>query len=213
MAAPSQHSSNYRRTRAECRPLIDAATKDIFRNNAFRIIGLPVDATPGEISRRADKLKVMEDLGQGHSLHNSAFAIRPPPTVDQIRDAIHRLQDPEKRIVEEFFWFWPEEFGRSRMDPAIQALLSGDCDTASTIWTLRESSYSSGPVAIHNIAVFWHFTALEREHYTVNADINEAQQATSEGSWQNAIKRWRYLLADDSLWELLALRIRNTPIP
>ncbi|MEI7776184.1 MAG: hypothetical protein WCK17_15575, partial [Verrucomicrobiota bacterium] len=205
--------SSYRRTVSECRPLVDAATKEIFRNNAFRITGLPVDATAGEISRRADKLKVMEDLGAGHSLHKSPFSLRPPPTVDQIRDAIQRLQDPEKRMIDEFFWFWPEEFGRSRMDPAIQALLSGDCDTASKIWTLRESSHSSGTVATHNIAIFWHFTALEREHYTTSADSGEAQEVIAEAHWRNAIKRWRYLLGDKALWDVLDARIRQLNEP
>lgn len=186
--------------------MVDAADKDIYRKNAFRIIGVPVDATPGEISKRADKLKVMEDLGEGHSFHNSPFAIRPPPTIEQIREALDRLQTPEKRMVDEFFWFWPEEFGRSRMDPAIQALLSGDCDAASAIWAVREST---GTAAMHNIAVLWHFTALEREHYAAIADGGKAQETIAETSWRNAIKRWRYLLADEALWGALDARVRQ----
>ena len=205
--------SSYRRVASECRPLVDAATKDIFRNNAFRIIGLPVDATAGEIRKRVDKLKIMEDLGEGHALHKSPFSLRPPPTVDQIREAIQRIQDPEKRMVDEFFWFWPEEFGRSSMDPAIQAFLGGDCDTASKIWTLRESSHSNGAVATHNIALYWHFTSLEREFYAANNDIGEAQEVIAETSWRNAVRRWRYLLSDEALWETLDARARQLNDP
>lgn len=202
--------SSYRRAVSECGPLVDAADKDIYRRNAFRIIGVPVDATAAEIGKRADKLRMMEDLGEGYRFHNSPFAIRPPPTMDQIRDAIARLQSPEKRMVDEFFWFWPEEFGRSRMDPAIQALLSGDCDAASAIWTVREST---GTAATHNIAVFWHFTALEREHYDAMADGAKAQESIAETSWRNAIKRWRYLLADQAVWSALDSRVRQLNDP
>src|SRR6185369_4458068 len=33
----------------ECKPLINAATKNLYRNNAFRITGLPIDANNREI--------------------------------------------------------------------------------------------------------------------------------------------------------------------
>lgn len=201
--------SSYRIAVSECKPLIDTATKGLFRINAFRITGLPVDATAGEIRKRIDKLKIMEDLGQGQILNNSPFALRPSPTCDQIREALHRLQDPEKRLIDEFFWFWPEEFGRSRMDPAIQALLSGDCDTASKIWTLRESSPSTGTIATHNTALFWHFTALEREYYAANNDIGPAQEVIAASNWNNAIQRWRYLFGDGALWEVVDARVRQ----
>src|SRR5262245_48144452 len=114
---------------ASCRPLLDAATPELFRANAFRITGLPVDATTREITKHADRLKMMEELGQGDSAHAAAFALKPPPTVDQIRDAIQKLKDPERRIVDELFWFWPERFGKSASDPAICALAAGHPET------------------------------------------------------------------------------------
>ena len=83
-----------------CTVLLEAATQDLFRQNAFRITGLPVDASPREIAKHADRLKIMEELGQGASAHTGAFALSPPPTVDQIRDAIRKLKDPELRIIE-----------------------------------------------------------------------------------------------------------------
>ncbi len=209
---PSGWSSS-RKILSECRPLLDAATIGIFRNNAFRVTGLPVDATTREIRKQGDKLKMMEELGQGQTMHASVFAIRPPPTVYQIRDALRRLEDPETRLVEEFFWFWPQQFGQREMDSAIQALLSGDCETASKIWTVRESSHTNGTVAMHNSAILWHLTALEREHYTADTEIDKAQHAATEVSWRNAIRRWRYLLADDLLWKAVAVRILELDDP
>ena len=126
-----------RRGSSDCKPLIQAANRDLFRHNAFRITGLPVDASIREISKQADKLKMMEELGHGSSAHTGAFALDPPPSVDQIREAIQKLKDPEKRLIDEFFWFWPEQFGNSQSDAAIGALRSGDGETALKIWSLK----------------------------------------------------------------------------
>ena len=71
--------------RIECRPLLEAAHINIYRQSPFRITGLPVDASAKAISKHADKLKMMEELGQGQGANSAAFALSPPPSVDQIR--------------------------------------------------------------------------------------------------------------------------------
>src|SRR5437870_1635747 len=128
---PPDSSASERST--ECKALLDAATKDLFRRNAFRITGLPVDATPRDVAKHVEKLKVFAELGQD-AQPNAALPLRPPPTVEDIRQAIQNLKDPEKRLIDEFFWFWPENFGQSRSDPAIQALEKGDLEAAADIW-------------------------------------------------------------------------------
>jgi hypothetical protein len=58
----------------------------------------------------------MEQLG----LNTTAFALKVPPTVDQIRGAFQKLnKSPDRRIIDEFLWFWPAEFGKAGSDPAI----------------------------------------------------------------------------------------------
>jgi len=197
----------------ECKALMEAVSAAIFRNNAFRISGLAVDATTREIHKHVDRLRIMEELGQGQCCHNSVFALRPPPTVDQIRQTLRRLSDPETRIVDEFFWFWPEEFGNSRADAAIQALLGGDCDTASKIWTARESNPTTGTTAMHNVAIMWHLTALERAHYTEGAEVDSSQCDILNETWCQSMKRWHQLMDDDLLWEKLSARIRQIDDP
>src|ERR1035438_5996434 len=103
--------SSHQRGSSVCQPLRDAATQDLFRNNAFRITGLPVDATTREVSKQAEKIKIFAELRQDAPI-GAAFRIKPPPTLDEIREAIQKLKDPEKRLIDEFFWFWPEEFGQ-----------------------------------------------------------------------------------------------------
>jgi hypothetical protein len=87
----------------ECKPLINAATRNLYRNNAFRITGLPIDATNREIAKHVEKLKMMAELGQTQIGEKSAFGLNPPPTTDDIREAIQKLKDPELRVIDEFF--------------------------------------------------------------------------------------------------------------
>ena len=161
-----------RRGPAYCKPLLDAATKDLFRNNAFRITGLSVEATPREETTRADKLKLMEELGQGATLHTGAVALDPPPTLDQIRDAIKNLKNPARRLIDEFFWFWPRERGRTTPDPALEALASGNADAALQIWMANETNPTSGVVATHNIALYWQLKALDLETDNAGPEVN-----------------------------------------
>jgi hypothetical protein len=191
---------------------LEAATPEIFRNNAFRITGLSVDATARELNKQVERLQIMEELGQGRVVHTSVFALQPPPTLDKIRGALHRLRDPEARLIEEFFWFWPEQFGQREMDAAMHALLAGDCDTAAKIWMVRESS-AQGTVAMHNAAIFWHLTGLERGHYAASAEPNPGLQGGTEISCRNAVSRWRVLLTDEGLWETVNKRIEQLNDP
>jgi len=201
-------------TLATCKPLLDVATPEMFRANAFRITGLPVDATMREITKHADKLKMMEELGEGKSVHTGAFALRNPPTVDQIREAIQRLKDPEQRIIDEFFWFWPKQSGQSASDPAIKALEGSDPDTALKIWKSLETSPSDGLVAIHNLAGLWQFLALEWEVYYAKAtEFTEDEMQETEWRWRGAFKRWELLAVDDLFWESVSARIKQLDDP
>lgn len=198
----------------ECKPLLDIATPEMFRANAFRITGLPVDATMREITKHADKLKMMEELGHGKSLHTGAFALKSPPTVDQIREAIQRLKDPEQRIIDEFFWFWPKQSGQSVFDPAIKALEGGDADTALQIWTALETNPSDGLVAMHNVAVLWQLMALEWEsHYAEAAELTAERKKETEKLWRGAFKRWDLLAVDDHFWNTVTQRIKELDDP
>ena len=197
----------------KCKALLTAATPEMFRANAFRITGLPVDATTREITKHADKLRMMEELGQGKSAHTGAFSLTPPPSIDQIRDAIQCLRDPERRLLDEFFWFWPDDFGSSAQDPAIQALAGGDRETALEIWTLKETSPTAGLTAMHNVAILWQLVALEWEEYAGKEQIDDARKSKIEGYWRNSFKRWELLAVDDIFWESVSARVKQLDDP
>jgi hypothetical protein len=206
---PAEHTAKHR-SPAECKPLIDAAGKDLFRQNAFRITGLSVDATIREITKHADKLKLMAEFGQGESVHTSAFALRPPPTLDQIREATEKLKDPEKRLVDEFFWFWPLVAGRSQTDTALQAIARDDMDSALETWSSLEHNHGSGVIATHNLALAYHLAALDWETWGLDNETDERRQKKIATYWREAFRRWHRLADDDSVWEQVVARVRAT---
>lgn len=200
-------------TSTDCIPLLEAANLNIYRENPFRITGLPVDATTKEITRHADKLKQMEELGYGQMANTAAFALDPPPTVDELRKAIQRLKEPERRLIDEFFWFWPKTFGESANDPAIQALREGDMSKAYEIWESEEGATATGFVANHNIAVMLHLVALDWTLYHLNAEVDAAGEGKIRGYWKDSFKRWEKIPSDDRLWDALKARIRSVNDP
>lgn len=197
-----------RRSSADCLPLLELAHLNIYRENSFRITGLPVDATQKQAKRRIDELKVMQEAGQIHGAHSAAFALDPAPSLDQIREALQRLDEPEHRLIDEFFWFWPETFGNSSTDPALIALSKGDSSSAYEIWMASEDHPQNGHIATHNIAVMYHLIALDWTLYHIAADIDAEREEKIRGYWSAGFQRWEKIALDDRIWDALKLRIR-----
>jgi hypothetical protein len=205
--------SSRQRGSLECKPLIDAATKDLFRKNAFRITGLSVDATTREIAKHAGKIKMLVELGQDPHMQGAAFPLKPPPSLDEIREAIQKLKDPEKRLIDEFFWFWPGEFGNSQSDPAMQALAKDDSRTAVEIWAARENDGASGIVAKHNLALVYHVRALDGENASVRNEFGEERRQRITAYWKGAFSRWECLITSEPFWGRVLERIRQLDEP
>lgn len=199
----------------ECKVLLDACTPLVYVQNAFRITGLAVDASARDIKRRIDDLKHAEELGDAATEHTHAFALDPPPTLENIREAAQRLQDPECRIVEEFFWFWPEQWGGGREDTSLSALVHGDKDTAFKSWSsaLSSGTGASAVVAKHNLAVMYQLVALDSEWYALEGELNSDQLQTIAKYWRTSFKWWEDLTTAETFWSLVTDRIRMLADP
>ena len=84
------------------------ADLELYRKNPFRVTGLPVDASPKEIGKLTDRLKMFAELGNAWEHQQFAFSLDQTPPIEEIREAAQTLRDPEKKITYGFFWFWPE---------------------------------------------------------------------------------------------------------
>jgi hypothetical protein len=194
----------------ECKPLIDACTPLVYRHNAFRITGLFSDASVRDIKRRVDDLKHAEEIGDAEEEHCHAFALKPPPSLEHIREAALRLQDPERRIVEEFFWFWPMEWGTGKRDPALKALANGDKKSPHEMWIeeLGSSASEKSVICKHNLAVLYQMTALDGEHLNLKKTLTEDSLNRIEKYWRKSFEWWESLTDDEHFWGLMTQRIR-----
>jgi hypothetical protein len=193
---------------SECQALIDACTLELYQKNIFRITGLSVDASAKEVARQAQRLQMMEEMsGEGTLQSKAAFPLAPPPSAEQIRQALARMKEPEHRLVDEFFWYWPEKFGSSKDDNAIQALLAGDAQKAIDIWVEREDSGSF--VAQHNLAIMYHMFAVDWTNHHVVYNIDPGRDKKIKSYWQDSFDRWEKLVDEDIVWDVVKERVRS----
>ncbi len=199
----------------ECSTLIEACTPLIYVRNPFRITGLAVDASTRDIKRRIDDLKQAEESGEAEEEHQHAFALTPPPTIEVIREAALSLQDPERRIIEEFFWFWPNKWGSGNSDPALIALKDGNKTSAFKTWVsaMSDGQGIDATVAKHNLAVMYHLVALDSEHVALEHELEPEQHLTIEEYWQKCFLWWEELAEDEVFWSLVTDRIRMIDDP
>lgn len=191
----------------ECPPLYEACTLSLYQKNIFRVTGLPVDATSKEVARQAQKLQMLEEMGGGSMGPQPAFALGVAPSSDEIRAALSRTKEPEQRIIDEFFWYWPEEFGSSKSDPAIQSLIAGDASSAIQLWRKREKEGSH--VAMHNMAIMYHMYAVDWTNYHVSYDIDASMEEQIKTYWRKAFDRLEILIDSDEIKDTLKDRIKS----
>jgi len=194
--------------------LRDSATPELYHRNGFRVLELPVDASTKDVNRRKQMVEmaatngVALPPGPGRS-----FPLDPAPDEFTVRDAVQRLGDPERRLVDEFFWFWPHEQGQSKSDQGLQHLAQGNHERASEIWSQQEANQSVSHVSTHNLAVLHHLLALQCENHARSNGTSVEEQKNIEQLWSRAFRRWQKLLGEEGFWSRLTARVREFADP
>jgi len=194
-----------------CPALLEATHPEVYRRNAFRVAGLSVEATPRDISRHTERLRMMQKFNANNGL-KTPLPLDPIPDEHALREALHKLHDPEKRLIDEFFWFWPHQLGQSGTDEALDWLSKNDLDRASKKW-LEMEHYSESYVSKHNLAVLYHCVALDWEHYSLSRKLNEKETDKLQNYWAKAFRRWNEVLQHELFWSRLSARIRALEDP
>jgi hypothetical protein len=187
--------------------LLQLAGPDLYRHNAFRITGLSTIATTRDIGRQLERIKMSEKVGS-LAVHSTGFLpLDPPANIDLVRESIHRLRNPERRLIEEFFWFWPSE--EADVDSSHQLALNGDIRPAIEAWT-KNAYLDDDPVSIHNLAIASHCSALDLER---KDRISADECSKRDSDWQQAYIYWVQLLNVEESWTVLVKRIRTLDEP
>lgn len=177
------------------------ADPELYRRNAFRLCGLPVDADPRQVRRRTQEVRAAGQLGLPPPGRPALLAPDPAPDSAAVEEALARLRNPARRIVEELFWFWPSPdvaLDGSHDPHALRRSWDRLVDTAPAADSRRS-------IAIHNLAVFAHTMALDRG--------DRRSEIKRERDWQQVYRYWRMVVADDGCWTWLAGRIRTIDDP
>jgi hypothetical protein len=207
------HSSSLSYTKnnplPEFAPLLEISLSTIYSTNAFRLLMLGVEASEREISRQVRQLKLQERFSAGES---RGFPFEPFPTLDEMRLAQQRLSDPERRLIDELFWFWPVKPGQSTNDEALLALSNNKAELAAKLWINNEKTENEDHAATHNLAILSHMIALSEElHSTPTGSNNEQKQMPFP--WREVFKRWLALWRNEPFWLRLSRRIQDLDEP
>lgn len=193
--------------------LMRVCTEDVYKDNVFHLLGLRTTATPRQIRRRREDFESAKTLGgdawQDMFRHLMGSRRIPPP--EEVDEAFDRLEDPEFRLVSEFFWPWPMDDDR-----AIDLLADGRKNEAFGIW--EREALGCGKrrtIAKHNLAVVYHLYALDAELQVVDGEGYAPPDFKEKmlSYWEKCISHWEDLADDDDLWELYETRMREFDDP
>jgi hypothetical protein len=150
---------------------------DELRTNAYRTLGLSVNATSSEVHASAGRAKRAIALGSPQKFPTNYPALGPTPEAeDDIRSALGRLSNPSQRLHDRLFWFHKQ----SALNALHSAIASDPILQPFT-----------GHAELHDIALDGLLKAFE-----ANVDDNGLD------TWVRALSEWHAVIADDAYWGL-----------
>lgn len=175
------------------------ASLRLYLDNPFRSLGISVLSNSREIARRADELRLAARLQLGSA--HWAFAPAPEQRGEATRAAIQFLNEAPRRLVAEFFWFWPEQYPEAGPDVALEHLAHGDIDAAVAEWAGKNTGENAA--VLHNLALYHHLMALEQEQSEPPLPADDLA-----AWWSAALRYWQLLLNNEELWQRLGARVQ-----
>ncbi|MEI6171637.1 MAG: hypothetical protein WCQ45_04055, partial [bacterium] len=194
-------------------PLLGSAAPEIYRLNAFRVTQLSVNASQSEVRREVDRISMAEKIGVAVKAQDGLMPLSEAPNPDALRRAVERLGDPDERLIDEFFWFWPLDDGDGQ-DAALRALSVEGTEAAARRWesTACEGG-RRGAIALHNLAVVAHATVLDAELDEQDGTLSEKRRRALGSLWSIAFQRWSELLDNEAFWGVVLERAAGADDP
>ncbi len=150
---------------------------DELRTNAYRTLGLSVNATSSEVHAAAGRAKRAISLGAPQKFPTGYSAlVATPQTEEEIRSALGRIGNPSQRLHDRLFWFHKQ-------------------------WTPNaiDAATVSDPVLLPFIdQTELHDAALEGLLKAFEANIDDKGTDT----WVRALSDWHSVVGDDRYWGL-----------
>jgi hypothetical protein len=154
------------------------------RPNAFRVLSLPADAELKEIYRQQQRILVVLELGELDGTKECALLPLSDVSKEEILEAVHRLERPDGRLIEELFWVHEMDCSGDPIEERLENVLGSLHEAAA-------SDTTRGAVARHNLAVLQSI---------------RGQELAAEGRfdhWEEALRTWKKVVDDDLFWAFM----------
>jgi len=151
---------------------------NIYEENAFRILGLPVTASRRDTIRRAEEMQTLMTIGKTPYYHSDLSWIGEfHRNEESVRRAIQALENPNTKLVHLLSWFWIID---KHDDLAIDALNNGDIDKAVNIWSAaarqKDIHHKKNLATLEQILAYW---GIDSDSHHLNSCIKYWAELTS----------------------------------
>lgn len=155
----------------------------LLTHNAYRILGLDTSAEIKDVLRRAKEIEHRLSIGD---LPEYDFDIRisdQTRTIEEVREATQKIQNPKKKIEENFFWF---RIIDDVDEQAFKSATKGDYQNAIRVWqNASEADNTKSLFYKKNLALLLCFILLEEDN---------------KGYLRDSIAIWKELTDSSKFW-------------
>lgn len=176
---------------------------DLYRRNAFRILGLSVDASLQSAAKNQKLREMQQRLGISNgsvAANGNPLPLPLEPDAATARYANESLQDPVSRFVHGFFWFWPTDTNTPAQG-SLSQLFTDDAIGALRSWQQYVHTHPDAVTVQHNIAVLSHALALDYEVFAHNGALSDSDNASRWSYWTIAHEAWHGLSDSPVFWQ------------
>ena len=154
------------------------------RSNAFRVLAVAADAELKQIYRQQQRLLVALELDE--PAEAKRCGLLPPGYLskEEILQAVHLLERPDDRLVEELFWVHEMDGSGDPLDKQLDTVIGSLRGAAA-------SNTTRGAVARHNLAVL---QSILGQELAGNRRFDH---------WEEALKTWEKVIGDDLFWTFM----------
>lgn len=110
---------------------------NLFRENAYNVLGLDTSATQKEINKRSKGITNLLIIDEESSYETDIEVTKPVRTERSVKEAVQKLSSPSKKIQEYFFWF---DIESDSDEKALELLQKGNFNDAIDIWDKDSNS-------------------------------------------------------------------------
>lgn len=156
---------------------------NLFRDNAYNVLGLDISASQKEINKRSKEIVNLLRIDEESAYETDLDVAKPKRTEDTVKGAVQKLSSPTKKIQEYFFWF---DIENDTDEKSLQYLQQGKVDEAINLWSKEAGKETAtGFVSKKNLAILYSVLLVDKglkSHLT------------------QSISCWKDLILSDKFW-------------